>query len=107
MNFRDHLLAALNALPGVREFHIHVLTTAPAKDNSLYPYASPRPRLYVQDILGFLSEQANPDAPRILVAAVKACVYHAPAPDYAILTVLTRALPAGCGRVAFRPRQLS
>jgi regulator of Ty1 transposition protein 109 len=107
MNFRDHLLAALSTLPGVREFHIHVLITAPAKDNSLYPYASPRPRLYVQDILGFLSEQANPDAPRILVAAVKACVYHAPAPDYAILTVLTRALPAGCGRVAFRPRQLS
>ena len=51
MNFRDHLLAALNTLPGVREFHIHVLITAPAKDNSLYPYASPRPRLYVQDIL--------------------------------------------------------
>ena len=87
INFRDHLLAALKTLPDVREFHIHVLVTAPAKDNSLYPYASPRPRLYVQDILVLLSEQANPDAPRMLVAAIEACVYHAPATDCAILYV--------------------
>ncbi|KAH9969927.1 histone acetylation protein-domain-containing protein [Russula dissimulans] len=87
MNLRDHLLAALNTLPDVREFHIHVLVTAPAKDNSLYPYASPRPRLYVQDILVLLSEQPNPDAPRVLVAAVEACVYHAPTTDCAILYV--------------------
>jgi regulator of Ty1 transposition protein 109 len=87
MNFRDHLLAALKALPDVREFHIHVLVTAPAKDNSLYPYASPRPRLYVQDILVLLSEQANPDTPRVLVAAIEACICHAPATDCAILYV--------------------
>ncbi|KAI9463804.1 histone acetylation protein-domain-containing protein [Russula earlei] len=85
MNFRDHLLAALNTLPDVREFYIHVLVTAPAKDNSLYPYASPRPRLYVQDILVLLSEQANPDSPRLLVAAIEACIYLAPATDCAIL----------------------
>jgi regulator of Ty1 transposition protein 109 len=87
MNFRDYLLAALNTLPNVREFHVHVLVTAPAKDSSLYPYASPRPRLYAQDILVLLSEQANPDAPRILVSAVEACVYHAPATECAILYV--------------------
>lgn len=87
MNFRDHLLDALKTLPDVREFHVHVLVTAPAKDNSLYPYASPRPRLYVQDILILLSEQANPDAPRTLVSAIEACVYHAPATDCAILYV--------------------
>jgi len=87
INFRDHLLAALKTLPDVREFRIHVLATAPAKDNSLYPYASPRPRLYVQDILVLLSEQADPDAPRVLVAAIEACVYHAPATDCAILYV--------------------
>lgn len=87
MNFRDHILVALNTLPGAREFHVHVLVTAPAKDNSLFPYASPRPRLYVQDILILLSEQANPDAPRVLVAAIEACVYHAPATDCAILYV--------------------
>ena len=87
MNIRDELLAALNTLPGVREFHIHVLVTAPSKDNSLYPYASPRPRLYAQDILVLLSEQANPDAPRILVAAIEASLYHAPATDCAILYV--------------------
>ena len=87
MSFRDYLLAALNALPDVREFHIHILVTAPAKDSSLYPYASPRPRLYAQDILILLSEQANPDAPRILVSAVEACIYHAPATDCAILYV--------------------
>ena len=87
INFRDHLLAALKTLPDVREFHIHVLVTAPAKDNSLYPYASPRPRLYVQDILVHLSEQANPDAPRVLLAGIEACVYHAPATDCVILYV--------------------
>ncbi|KAH9980018.1 histone acetylation protein-domain-containing protein [Lactifluus volemus] len=43
VNFRDYLLAALNTLPDVRELHIHVLLTAPAKHSSLYPYASPRP----------------------------------------------------------------
>jgi regulator of Ty1 transposition protein 109 len=87
MNFRDYLLAALNTLPDVREFHIHALLTAPAKHSSLYPYASPRPRLYAQDILILLSEQANPDAPRILVSAIEACIYHAPATDCAILYV--------------------
>ena len=87
MNIRDKLLDALNGLPGVREFHIHVLVTAPTKDNSLYPYASPRPRLYAQDILVLLSEQANPDAPRMLVAAIEASLYHAPATDCAILYV--------------------
>ncbi|KAH9045091.1 histone acetylation protein-domain-containing protein [Lactarius hengduanensis] len=50
----------------VREFHIHVLVSAPAKDNSLYPYSFPRPSIYSQDILVLLSEQANPDAPRVL-----------------------------------------
>ena len=58
-----------------------------------YPHTSPR--------------QPNPDAPRILVVALESCVYHTPATGYTILNVLTRAPPAGCGRVAFRPRQLS
>jgi regulator of Ty1 transposition protein 109 len=71
----------------VREFHICILVTAPTKDNSLYPHASPRPRLYTQDILVLLSEQTNPDAPRILVSAIEACIYHAPATDCAILYV--------------------
>ena len=87
LNFRDHLLDALNVLPDVREFHIHVLVSAPAKDNSLYPYAIPRPRLYTQDILVLLSEQANPDAPRLLVSAIEARIYHAPSTDCAILYV--------------------
>ncbi|KAI0042479.1 hypothetical protein FA95DRAFT_1564285 [Auriscalpium vulgare] len=87
MNLRDSLLSALHDLPGTREFHIHVLVTAPAKNNSLYPYALPRPRLYAQDILVLLSEQANPDAPRILVTAIEAGVYHAPATDTAIFYV--------------------
>ena len=87
LNFRDHLLDALNVLPDVREFHIHALVSAPAKDNSLYPYAIPRPRLYTQDILVLLSEQANPDAPRVLVSAIEARLYHAPSTDCAILYV--------------------
>jgi regulator of Ty1 transposition protein 109 len=44
-----------------------------------------------------LSEQPNPDAPRILVTAVESCVYHAPATDYAIFNVSTRAPPTGRG----------
>lgn len=38
--------------------------------------------LYVQDILILPPEQANPDAPRVLVSAIKSCVYHAPATDF-------------------------
>ena len=87
LNFRDHLLDALNVLPDVREFHIHALVSAPAKDNSLYPYAIPRPRLYTQDILVLLSEQPNPDASRVLVSAIEARLYHAPSTDCAILYV--------------------
>lgn len=87
MNFRDHLLVALNVLSDVREFHIHVLVSAPAKDNSLYPYSFPRPRIYSQDILVLLSEQANPDAPRVLVSAIEARLYHVPSTDCAVLYV--------------------
>ena len=51
-----------------------------------------------------LSEQFNPDTPRILVTAVESCVYHAPATDYAILNVSTRVPPTGRGRVALPPK---
>ncbi|KAA1469757.1 hypothetical protein DENSPDRAFT_796610 [Dentipellis sp. KUC8613] len=87
MNLRDSLLAALASLPGTREIHIHVLVTAPRKYSALYPYAIPRPRLYAQDILVLLSEQPDPDAPRVLVSAIEGCLYHSPTTSTAILYV--------------------
>ncbi|THH09266.1 hypothetical protein EW146_g8725 [Bondarzewia mesenterica] len=87
MNLRDSVLAALSTLPGTRHFHIHVLVTAPRKHTTLYPYANPRPRIYVQDILILLSEQLALDSPRVLVSAVEACVYHAPTTSAAILYI--------------------
>jgi len=42
--------------------------------------------LHVQDVLILLSEQANPDAPRVLASATEACVYHAPTTNFASST---------------------
>ncbi|KAG6829546.1 hypothetical protein H0H87_011112, partial [Tephrocybe sp. NHM501043] len=89
---RDTLLDALSHLPGTREFHLHVLVTAPRKTASLFPFAHPRPRVYVQDILVLLSEQAAADeggsgGPRKLVAALEASVYSVAATASAILYV--------------------
>ncbi|RXW24443.1 hypothetical protein EST38_g1442 [Candolleomyces aberdarensis] len=87
INLRDSLLAALSKLPGVREFHIHVLVSAPRKSSSLYPYAKPRPKAYLHDIVVLCSEQENPDAPRVLVTAIEANVFHIPATSSAVLYV--------------------
>ncbi|KAI0317668.1 histone acetylation protein-domain-containing protein [Amylostereum chailletii] len=86
-NLRDHLLAALTSLPARREFHLHVLVTAPYKHTSLFPYASPRPRIYGQDVLVLLSEQPTLDGPRVLVSAIEAALYHIPATSNAIFYV--------------------
>ncbi|KAI0036505.1 histone acetylation protein-domain-containing protein [Vararia minispora EC-137] len=89
MNLRDRLLAALSVLPGKRTFHVHVLTTAPYKHPSIFPYALPRPRVVAHDILVLVSEQPNndPDAPRVLVAAIEAALYLFPATDTALLYI--------------------
>lgn len=87
INLRDKLLAALTSLPGTREFHLHVLVSSPRKHGTLFPFALPRPRAYLQDILILISEQTTPDAPRLLVTAVEACVYNLPTTKCAILYV--------------------
>ncbi|KZV73692.1 hypothetical protein PENSPDRAFT_749925 [Peniophora sp. CONT] len=87
---RDHLLAALSKLPGARDLHIHVLTTAPYKHNSLYPYATPRPKVIAHDILVLLSESpasATDDSPRVFVAAIEAALYLFPTTDSALLYI--------------------
>lgn len=84
---RDILLDALRTLPGTREFHIHVLQSSPRRNTSLFQFAKPRPRAYVQDVLVLLSEQANPDAPRVLVTAIEGNLYHIPSTSSAILYV--------------------
>ncbi|KAG5648297.1 hypothetical protein DXG03_004869 [Asterophora parasitica] len=86
-NLRDTLLSSLAQLPGTREFHLHVLVTAPRKNSSIFPFALPRPRAYLQDILVLLSEQPTPDAPRVLVTAIEVSVYNIPATNSAILYV--------------------
>ena len=87
INLRDSILARLSRLPGTREFHLHVLLSSPRKHAALFPFAIPRPRSYLQDILILLSEQPTPDSPRILVTAVEACVYNIPSTSCAILYV--------------------
>ncbi|KAJ3564989.1 hypothetical protein NP233_g7928 [Leucocoprinus birnbaumii] len=86
-NLRDALLDALRSLPGTREFHIHVLQSSPRRNQTLYRFAKPRPRAYVQDILVLLSEQIAPDGPRVLVTAIEASLYHIPTTSSAILYV--------------------
>lgn len=87
MNLRDTLLEALKSLPGTREFHIHVLVSSPRKHSSLFPYAHPRPRAYLQDIFILLSEQTNSDSPRVFVSAIEASVYNIPATSCGVLYV--------------------
>ena len=87
INLRDSLLKALSAHPGTREFHVHVLVSSPRKNSSLYPFAKPRPRVYLQDILILLSEQSNPEASRVIVSAIEANVYTIPSTSCAIFHV--------------------
>lgn len=87
MTLRDALLAGLSSLPGTREFYLHVLVSSPRKHGNLFPFANPRPRSYLQDILILLSEQTTPDSPRVFVSAIEACVYNIPSTSSAILYV--------------------
>jgi len=89
MNLRDTLLNSLASLPGTRDFHIHVLSSSPRKHSGLFPYATPRPKVYLQDILILLSEQPSQpsSSPRVLVAAVEANVYNIPATSCGILYI--------------------
>ncbi|KAF7314216.1 hypothetical protein MKEN_00893900 [Mycena kentingensis (nom. inval.)] len=84
---RDHLLDGLKDLPGTRDFFIHVLVTAPRKHQGLFPFARPRPRAYLQDILILLSEKPASAAPRVLTTAVEASVYNIPSTSCAILYI--------------------
>jgi len=86
-NLRDYLLAALQKLRGTREFHVHILVSSPRKHTGLFPYAHPRPRVYLQDVLILLSEQASPDRPRVFVTALEAIVYNAPATSCGIVYI--------------------
>lgn len=87
MNLRDALLQGLAGLPGTRQFHVHVLVSSPRKHSNLYPFAAPRPRTFLQDILVLVSEQATPDAPRVFVSAIEASLYHVPSTSSAVLYV--------------------
>ena len=87
INLRDSLLKALSAHPGAREFHVHVLVSSPRKTNSLYPFAKPRPRVNLQDILVLLSEQSSPEASRVFVTAIEANVYTIPSTSCAVFHV--------------------
>jgi regulator of Ty1 transposition protein 109 len=85
-NLRDYLLDGLRDIPGTREFHIHVLVSSPRKFQGLYPFAQPRPRAYLQDILVLLSEQSA-GSPRVFTTAIEACVYNVPTTSCAIFYV--------------------
>ncbi|KAJ4482236.1 histone acetylation protein-domain-containing protein [Lentinula aciculospora] len=87
INLRDALLNSLITLPGIREFHLHTLISSPRKHLSLFPFAKPKCRSYLQDILILVSEQSTPDSPRILVTVIEACVYNVPSTSCAILYI--------------------
>jgi regulator of Ty1 transposition protein 109 len=87
MALRDALLQSLQTLPGNRTFHLHVLISAPRKHTGLFPYAHPRPRAHLQDILILLSEQKSASEPHIFVTAIEAALYIIPTTDSALLYV--------------------
>ena len=87
MNLRDSLLSALKSLPGTRELHVHTLISAPSKTQELFPYASPRPRVWQQHILILASEQLSATQPRVFVTAVEAYFFIIPSTRSGILYV--------------------
>jgi regulator of Ty1 transposition protein 109 len=87
MNLRDSLLDALESLPGTRELHIHTLVSAPSRTRELFPYASPRPRVWQQHIIILVSEQPSVAQPRAFVTAVEAYFYVIPSTRSGILYV--------------------
>jgi regulator of Ty1 transposition protein 109 len=87
LNLRDALLNSLKSLPGSRELHIHALVSSPRKTHDLFPYATPRPKTWIQDIFILISEQANPAAPRIFVTAVEAYFFIIPSTNSGIFYV--------------------
>lgn len=87
MNLRDSLLDALKSLPGTREFHIHALVSAPSKTHELFPYASPRPKVWQQHVIVLASEQPTVSLPRVFVTAVEAYFYVIPSTRSGILYV--------------------
>lgn len=104
-SLREHLLSSLSFLPGSRTLHLHVLVSSPRKPSqSLFPYASPRPKCLVQDVLILLSEQVvshgaeqaatsskrnyeTNSTPRIFISAIEACVYAFPASNSTVLYI--------------------
>ncbi|KAJ7069867.1 histone acetylation protein-domain-containing protein [Mycena amicta] len=86
-NLRDFLLKGLSSVPGTREFFIHVLVSSPRKFQGLFPFARPRPRAYLQDVLVLLSEQPTRDAPRVFTSAIEASVYNIPSTSCAVLYI--------------------
>jgi regulator of Ty1 transposition protein 109 len=87
MALRDALLQSLETVPGNRTFHLHVVVSVPRKHAGLFPYAYPRPRTHLQDILILLSEQAPDGGARILATAIEAALYIIPSTDSALLYV--------------------
>lgn len=106
-SLRAHLLSSLASLPGSRTFHIHVLVSSPRKPTqSVFPYASLRPKCQFQDVLVLLSEQASSAGtehdscsavkdyppsttlqPRTFVTAIEAALYSFPTSDSTILYI--------------------
>ncbi|PFH53932.1 hypothetical protein AMATHDRAFT_44973 [Amanita thiersii Skay4041] len=84
---RENLMTWEAGKKCTRDFHLHLLVSAPRKNSSLYIFAKPLPRVYLQDILVLLSEQSSPNAPRIIVVAIEACLYHIPATSTLVLYV--------------------
>lgn len=105
-SLRAHLLQSLSNLPGSREFHLHLLVSESKKPaDSLFPYASTRPKCLEQNIVVLLSEQASsiqgqsvdatngatdnslPVLARSFVSAIEASVFSFPATNSTILYV--------------------
>ena len=97
---RDWLLSSLNTLrlADTREYDLHVLVSSPRKHMELYPFAIPRPKTYLQDILVLLSERRIDDEDeegkeggsgrkRMLSVGIEACVYYVPSTSSGVLYV--------------------
>ncbi|KZT55761.1 hypothetical protein CALCODRAFT_498235 [Calocera cornea HHB12733] len=84
---RTHILDGLSLLPGSRELHLVVLVTPPRRHAALFPYARPRVRGWVQDVLLLVFERGQQQQHKACTVALSATLYLLPTTASAILYI--------------------
>ncbi|KAH8824918.1 histone acetylation protein-domain-containing protein [Flagelloscypha sp. PMI_526] len=84
---RDAILSSLSHLPGTRTFHVNLLLSSPRKHTDLFPFALPRPKTTIQDLLLLISESSPTRKEHLFVTAIELSIYVLPSTSSGIVYV--------------------